>query len=62
MHGDFARGGKTLPRDERPPRSQTAKSESHDERPGSFAVGRETKRRDGFRATVGHGRRRRMRA
>ena len=24
MHGDFARGGETLPRDERLPRSQTA--------------------------------------
>ena len=36
-HGDFARGGETLPRDERL---------------GSFAAGLETKPRDGLRATV----------
>jgi hypothetical protein len=48
----FARGGETLPRDERVPRSQTAKTEAHDERPGSFAEGWDTKPRDGFRATV----------
>jgi hypothetical protein len=36
-HGDFARGGETLPRDERL---------------GSFAAGLETKPRDGLRATA----------
>jgi hypothetical protein len=57
-HGDFARGGEALPRDERLGSFDGEETEPHDERPGSFAEGLETKPRDGLRATADMDRRR----